>query len=79
MCLKTARKQMSRICEMLKKMKIKEKGEREQNHVMEKREMSQKKQQVKQKTVRLTSKTRCAQTLVTVYLVPARGVVATRL
>ena len=70
---------MSRIREMLKKMKIKEKGEREQNHVMEKREMSQKKQQVKQKTVRLTSKTRCAQTLVTVYLVPARGVVATRL
>ena len=39
---------MSRIREMLKKMKIKEKGEREQNHVMEKRKMSQKKQQVKQ-------------------------------
>jgi hypothetical protein len=29
--------------------------------------------------VRLTSETRCAQTMVTVYLVPARGVVATRL
>jgi hypothetical protein len=44
------------------------------------RKMSQKKKkQVKEKTVRLTSETRCAQTMVTVYLVPARGVVATRL
>ena len=41
--------------------------------------MGQKTKQVKEKTVRLTSKTRCAQTLVTVYLVHARGVVATRL
>jgi len=40
MCLKSARKQMSRICATLKKAKIKEKGEWEQNHVMEKRKMS---------------------------------------
>jgi hypothetical protein len=44
-----------------------------------KRKMSQKMKQVKEKTVRLTSKTRCAQTLVTVYLVHACGIVATRL
>jgi hypothetical protein len=42
-----------------------------------KRKMSQKIKQVKEKNVRLTSKTRCAQTLVTVYLVHACGIVAT--
>jgi hypothetical protein len=44
-----------------------------------KRKMCQKTKQVKEKTVRPTSKTRCAQTLITVYLVHARGVVTTRL
>jgi len=36
MCVKTARKQMSRICETLERAKIKDKGEWEQNHAMEK-------------------------------------------
>jgi hypothetical protein len=36
MCPKTARKQMSRICATLKKMKMKKKDEWEQNHVTEK-------------------------------------------
>jgi hypothetical protein len=44
-----------------------------------KRKISQRIKQVKEKTVRPTSKTRCAETLVTVYLVHASGVVATRL
>ena len=75
-CDKTTRKKISRICATLKKDENKREGRMGTKPCDGKRKMRQKKTGVKEKT-RLTSKTRCAQTIVTVYLVHARGVVAT--